>query len=74
MTVVYASPEHIPFLLTIAPKLPTLKLIISIEPLEDDEKRVLVAWGKTSNVKVKDIAEGTLGLMDFSRSAFIRNL
>ncbi|KAL1950764.1 hypothetical protein VTO73DRAFT_5888 [Trametes versicolor] len=57
LTVVYASPEHIPFLLTIAPKLPTLKLIISIEPLEDDEKRVMVAWGKTSNIKVKDIAE-----------------
>ncbi|KAI0826724.1 acetyl-CoA synthetase-like protein [Trametes gibbosa] len=57
LTVVFASPEHIPFLLTIAAKLSRVKMIISIEPLEDDEKRVLTAWAKTSNLKLKDIAD-----------------
>ncbi|KAH9851564.1 acetyl-CoA synthetase-like protein [Lenzites betulinus] len=57
LTSVFASPEHIPFLLTIAAKVPTLKMVISIEPLEDDEKRVLTAWAKTNNLKLRDIAD-----------------
>ena len=57
LSVVFAAPEHIPFLLTLSPKLPTLKMVVSIEPLEDDEKRVLNAWAKSRNLKFMDIAE-----------------
>ncbi|KAI0771152.1 acetyl-CoA synthetase-like protein [Trametes elegans] len=57
LTVVFAAPSHIPFLLTIASKLPTLKMIVSLEALEEDEKRVLTAWAKTANIKFQDIAE-----------------
>ncbi|KAI0647728.1 acetyl-CoA synthetase-like protein [Trametes meyenii] len=57
LTVVFAAPEHIPFLLTIAPKLRTLKLIVSLEALEDEQKQIYTAWAKSVNVGFKDIAE-----------------
>ncbi|PIL22879.1 transporter [Ganoderma sinense ZZ0214-1] len=57
LSIVFAAPEHIPFLLTLSPKLPTLRYIVSIEPTDDDQKRVLTAWGKTRGIKVMDIAE-----------------
>ena len=57
LTIVFAAPDHIPFLLTIAPKLRTLKVIVSLESLEDDQKRVLSAWAKTVGVAFKDITE-----------------
>ena len=59
LSIVFAAPEHIPFLLTLSPKLPTLKYIVSIEPTDDDQKRVLTAWGKTRGIKVMDITECT---------------
>ncbi|KAI0712575.1 acetyl-CoA synthetase-like protein [Earliella scabrosa] len=67
LSVVFAAPEHIPFLLTLSPKLPTLKMVVSIEPLEDDEKRVLNAWAKSRNLKFMDIAE----LEEFGRANLI---
>ncbi|KAI0755282.1 long-chain-fatty-acid-CoA ligase [Daedaleopsis nitida] len=57
LSVVFVAPEHIPFLLTLSPKLPTLKMIVSLEAMDDDQKRVLTAWGKTHNIRFMDIAE-----------------
>ncbi|TBU23210.1 long-chain-fatty-acid-CoA ligase [Dichomitus squalens] len=57
LSIVFAAPEHIPFLLALSPKLPTLKYIVSIEAAEDDQKRVLTAWAKTRNIKFLDIVE-----------------
>ena len=57
LTIVFAAPEHIPFLLTLSPKLPTLKYIVSLEPTEDDQKRVLTAWSKTRNITFMDIED-----------------
>ncbi|KAI0323427.1 acetyl-CoA synthetase-like protein [Cubamyces sp. BRFM 1775] len=57
LTVVFAAPDHIPFLLSIAPQLRTLKMIVSLENLEDDQRRVVSARAKTTNVAFKDITE-----------------
>ncbi|KAI8978835.1 acetyl-CoA synthetase-like protein [Trametes punicea] len=57
LTVVFAAPEHIPFLLTIADKLPTLKMVVSLEALDDDQKHILSAWAKSKNLQFMDIAE-----------------
>ncbi|KAJ2961979.1 hypothetical protein NUW54_g14354 [Trametes sanguinea] len=68
LTIIFAAPEHIPHLLTIAPKLKTLKTIVSIEDLSDEEKYVLSTWAKTQNLKVMDLAEveesGKASLLD----------
>ncbi|OSD07565.1 acetyl-CoA synthetase-like protein [Trametes coccinea BRFM310] len=57
LTIIFAAPEHIPHLLTVAPRLKTLKTIVSLECLSDEEKHVLSAWAKTQNLKVMDLAE-----------------
>ncbi|KAH9890055.1 acetyl-CoA synthetase-like protein [Cubamyces lactineus] len=57
LTIVFAAPDHIPFLLTVVPKLRTLRMIVSLESLEDDQKRVLSAWANTIGVAFKDITE-----------------
>ncbi len=54
---VFAAPEHLPFLLTKADKVPKLKLVVSLEALDDDQKGVLSAWAKSRNLKFMDIAE-----------------
>ncbi|KAI0700036.1 long-chain-fatty-acid-CoA ligase [Cerioporus squamosus] len=57
LSVVFAAPEHLPFLLTKADKVPMLKLVVSLEALDDDQKGVLSAWAKSRNLKFMDIAE-----------------
>ena len=58
LSVVFAAPEHLPFLLTKADKVPKLKMVVSLEVLDDDQKRLLSAWAKSRNLKFMDIAEG----------------
>lgn len=57
LTVVFATPEHIPALLKLASQCPTLKMAVSIDPLTEDTKKVLTAWGETVNIQVKELAE-----------------
>ena len=33
-------------------------MVVSLEVLDDDQKRVLSAWAKSRNLKFMDIAEG----------------
>ncbi|OSD01625.1 acetyl-CoA synthetase-like protein [Trametes coccinea BRFM310] len=57
LTVVFATPDHIPALLKLAPQTPRLKMIIAMDPLSSETKSVLSAWGETVNVQVKDLSE-----------------
>ena len=57
ITVVFATPEHIPALLKLAQKCPKLKMVVAMDPLADEAKKVLAAWGETVNVDVKEISE-----------------
>ncbi|KAI0705828.1 acetyl-CoA synthetase-like protein [Cytidiella melzeri] len=57
MTALFVAPQHIPSLLKMASKLPTLKCIVSMETLPVEAKNVLVAWGQTLGMKVMDLPE-----------------
>ncbi|KAI9064324.1 acetyl-CoA synthetase-like protein [Trametes sanguinea] len=57
LTVVFATPDHIPALLKLAPQTPRLKMVIAMDPLSPETKSVLSAWGETVNVQVKDLSE-----------------
>ena len=59
LTVIFATPAHIPSLLKLAPKTPTLKMIVAMEPLSPETKGVLSAWGETVNVQIKELSERT---------------
>ena len=53
----FAASEHVPHLLKLSPKLPTLKMIISMDEASDDARRVLADWGKTRDIKIMAIEE-----------------
>ncbi|KAI8998742.1 acetyl-CoA synthetase-like protein [Trametes punicea] len=67
LTVVFANPTHIPALLKLAPKTPTLRMVIAMEPLSPETKAVLSAWGETVNIKIMELAE----LEEFGRANLI---
>ncbi|KAI0664918.1 acetyl-CoA synthetase-like protein [Cubamyces menziesii] len=67
LTVIFATPAHIPSLLKLAPKTPTLKMIVAMEPLSPETKGVLSAWGETVNVQIKELSE----LEEFGRANLI---
>ncbi|KAL1722571.1 hypothetical protein EV715DRAFT_270160 [Schizophyllum commune] len=57
LTVVFAQAAHIPSLLKLAPQATMLRLIVSLDTLEDDARSILTQWGNTCNIKVIDLAE-----------------
>ncbi|OSX65186.1 hypothetical protein POSPLADRAFT_1065120 [Postia placenta MAD-698-R-SB12] len=57
ITVVFVTPDHIPFLLNLAPRVPNLKLIVSLHNLSAESKTILDAWGKEKNIQVINLLE-----------------
>lgn len=57
LTVIFATPTHIPSLLKLVPKCPKLKMIVAMDPLPTQTKAALSAWGETLNVQVKEQLE-----------------
>ncbi|KAF7975311.1 hypothetical protein HWV62_10094 [Athelia sp. TMB] len=49
--VIFATKEHIPTLLKLAPRT-TLKLIVSIDDLSEDSSKILKAWAEVQKVKI----------------------
>lgn len=60
MTLCALSPQHIPTLLKMAPKIPTLKVLVSLDVIPADEKKILTAWGQSVGIKVLDLEEGSV--------------
>ena len=65
LSIVFATPDHIPALLKLAPKCPALKMIVSMEPLSEQTRKVLAAWGETLNIQIKEISERAYGSVGF---------
>lgn len=42
-----------------APKIPTLKVLVSLDVIPADEKKILTAWGQSVGIKVLDLEEGS---------------
>ena len=57
LTVVFATVQHIPTLLALASKVPMLKMIVSIDDLQDEPKRILTAWGNVAKVEVTELRD-----------------
>ncbi|KAG8901575.1 hypothetical protein FRB99_005208 [Tulasnella sp. 403] len=55
--IVFASSSKLTSLLSLAPKTPTLKTIVSLDRLTPETKSVLTAWGKEKDVEVMDLPE-----------------
>ncbi|KAI0094019.1 acetyl-CoA synthetase-like protein [Irpex rosettiformis] len=57
MTLCALSPQHIPTLLKMASKIPTLKVLVSLDTIPGEEKKILSAWGQSVGIKVLDLEE-----------------
>ncbi|KAA1474866.1 acetyl-CoA synthetase-like protein [Dentipellis sp. KUC8613] len=57
LTIIFATSNHIPQLLKLAPRTPHLNVIVSIDVLSPELRQTLVAWGETVGVEIKDLPE-----------------
>ena len=62
MPIIFVAVQHIPKLLKLSSKIPTLKIIVAMEPLEFESKNILAAWGDQVGIKVMDLSEGMSSL------------
>jgi long-chain acyl-CoA synthetase len=62
ITVIFATVDHIPLLLNLAPSIPILKMIVSINDLSEESRPILTAWGESKGIQVKDFRESKLCL------------
>ncbi|KAF8894464.1 hypothetical protein BD779DRAFT_1745129 [Infundibulicybe gibba] len=57
LTVIFSTSDHIPLLLKLAPKVPMLKLIVCIDDLSSESKKIIGEWSQTVNVQVKELRD-----------------
>ncbi|KAJ7261335.1 hypothetical protein B0H12DRAFT_1106331 [Mycena haematopus] len=57
LTIIFATMDHIPALLKMASKTPLLKVIVSIDALTPEIRKVFTEWGQMHNILVKDLLE-----------------
>ena len=56
ITVIFVTKGHIPTLLKIAPKTP-LKLIVCIDDLSEEAKKILTSWGDVQKVQILELRD-----------------
>lgn len=54
-----------------ASKVPMLKLIVSVDELSTEAKRIMGIWSRTANVQVMELSERELLLRTFSVMSLI---
>jgi long-chain acyl-CoA synthetase len=57
LPIIFASSNHLAELLKIAPDCPTLRVIVSMDPLTKSETRVLALWAESIGVELLTLAE-----------------
>lgn len=57
ISLVFATSQHIPTLLTISSRTPTMKTIVSIDKLHHSTKDVLTRWGRERGIEIMDLPE-----------------
>lgn len=57
ISIVFVTAQHLPTLLTLAPKVPMLKMVVSIDDLSEESRKVVTTWGKTIGVDIKELRE-----------------
>jgi hypothetical protein len=60
LSIVFATAQHIPTLIALRPKIPGLKIIVSVDELVPQVKNVMRLWGKEKNIQIMDLTECVL--------------
>ncbi|EIN07731.1 acetyl-CoA synthetase-like protein [Punctularia strigosozonata HHB-11173 SS5] len=57
LTVVFVGPQHIPTVLKLAPRIPCLKMVVSLDDLSAEAKPLLTSWADSVNIKLTTLRE-----------------
>lgn len=57
LTTIFTTADHIPALLKLAPSIPIVKLIVSIDPLPTQAWNIMLQWSQTVGVQLKKLSE-----------------
>lgn len=55
--IIFTTVQHIPALLTLSSSLPIIKLLVCVDALNSETKKVLAAWAELTNVTVMDFPQ-----------------
>jgi long-chain acyl-CoA synthetase len=58
LSVIFATANHLPSLLKLAPKCPGLKLIVSIDDLSAEAKTLATTWAQAQGIEVRELRDG----------------
>ena len=54
---IFSTSDHLPTLLKLADKTPQVKLLVSMDDLTDEAKKVLVEWGEIYGIRIMELSE-----------------
>ncbi|CAA7267913.1 unnamed protein product [Cyclocybe aegerita] len=57
LTAIFSTSDHIPTLLKLAPKVPTLKMVVCIDAISSDAAKLLQEWSEAVGLTFKTFAE-----------------
>ena len=63
MNLIFVAPQHVASVLTLGPKTPTIKVVVSMEPLVPAERKIYETWGQQLGIKIMDIPERELNTL-----------
>jgi hypothetical protein len=56
-TIAFVAQEHLPRIIAVAPKCPKLRIVVSIDDLNDSARRVATAWAKENKLELYTMQE-----------------
>lgn len=64
MNIIFVAPQHMTSILTLGPKTPTIKVVVSLEPLVPEERKIYETWGQQLGIKIMDLPQRELDLFE----------
>ena len=58
LSVIFVQPQSVSTLLSLSPKLPTLKTIVTLGEIPGDARKITDAWGKGRGIRIFTLSEG----------------
>lgn len=59
LSIVFTTADHIAALLRLSAKIPSLKVIVSFDSLDDGVRSVLSSWAESLGIRIMHLSEGT---------------
>jgi len=60
LSIIFAQPQNVSTLLSLSPKLPTVKTIITLGDIPGDARKLADAWGKEHRIRILTLNEREL--------------